>query len=221
MRQKLIKILQDIFSWISLNVFSPITFNSIKALFNGGVYWDLKEEDQDYLRKILAPHYFIILNYRKTHLTTYLISLACLIKSGKLPQYTHALMNVDDGNIDNDNDFKLVEATGSGVHYSTFMKVFDCDSVCLLRPKGFTNEEWTLTLDTLLQQLGKPYDTLFDLKEDQHLSCIELVRRALQGLPDYDTKFANFEQMIKKVKNLTPQMLRDCPDFEVVWEVKR
>lgn len=208
-------------TWLSLNTVAKVEWNAIKALFNKGIYWSLTEEDHDKLREDLKSNYYIILNRRKTHLTTYLISLANLIKTGKFSHYTHALMNVDDGNIRNDNEFKLVEATGTGVHYSSFMKVFDCDSVVLLRPKGFTDENWTVALDGLLKQVGKEYDCLFDVSDDSKLSCIELARRALQFQPDYETRFANFEAMIKKTGNLTPQMLYDCPDFEIVWEVRR
>jgi hypothetical protein len=39
--------------------------------------------------------------------------------------------------------------------------------------------------------------------------------------PDYQENFANFEKMIKERKNLTPQMFYDCPDFEVVYEVRK
>lgn len=207
--------------WISLKIVAKLAWNPIQALFGGGIYWSLTEQDHDQLRELLRPNYYIILNRRKTHLTTYLISIANKIKTGRWAHYTHALMNVDDGNIRNDNDFKLMEATGKGVHFSTFMQVFDCDSVALLRPRQMSDHDWTGVLDRLLRQKGKKYDCLFDLADESELSCIELVRVALKALPDYNTRFARFEQMIQKTGNVTPQMLYDCPDFEVVWEVRR
>jgi len=207
-------------NWFLLTFISPIKWNSIKALFNRGIYWDLKESDHDYLRTNLAKNYYVILIRRKTHLTTYFIGLASWLKTGKWGYWSHALMNVDDGNIRNDNDFKLMEATGSGVHFSTFMEVFDCDSVCLLRPKGYTDEDWVETLDCLLKQEGKFYDNLFDVADDSHLSCVELVRRALQNDDEYSTKFAKFEEMIKK-SNLVPDMYYSCDNFEIVWEIRR
>lgn len=211
------KILQSIWTWISLNIISPITWNPIKALFNGGVYWDLTEEDHNQLRKLLAKNHYIILVYRKTHFTSYLIMLGNLIKTGKMGSWSHALMNLE-GEAAKDEDFRLLEATGKGVHYSSFMQVFDCDRVCLLRPKGFTDEDWTEALDKLRKQEGKPYDTLFDLSEDQSLSCVELVHEAIEG--DL-TKLPSFTALIEKYKNLTPQMFYDCDDFEKVFEVRR
>lgn len=207
-------------TWISLKIISKMEWSPLKALFNGGVYWDLKEEDHNKLRELLKPGYFIILNRRKTHFTTYLISIANFIKTGKFATYSHAFMNVD-ANTDNDYDFKFMEATGVGVHCSTFMQVFDCDCVALLRPKGFTTQDWVEVVDGLLQQEGKKYDCLFDVSDDNKLSCVELVRRALQFDDNYAEKFKAFEAMISKAGNLTPQMLYDCPDFEVVYEVRR
>lgn len=208
-------------NWFLCKFISPVNCNAIKALFNGGVYWDLKEEDHDKLRSLLAKNYYVILVRRKTHLTTYLIGLASWLKTGKWGYWSHALMNVDDGNIRNDSDFKLMEATGTGVHFSTFMQVFDCDSVCLLRPKGYTDAEWVETLDCLLKQEGKSYDNIFDLADDNYLSCVELVRRALQADDNYKTNFASFEAMINKTNNLVPDMFYACPDFDIVWEVRR
>jgi hypothetical protein len=75
-------------------------------------------------------------------------------------------------------------------------------------------------LDRAKSDVGKPYDTLYDFAQAQKLSCIELVRNCLQADPNYATNFANFEAMLVKYGELTPQMLYDCPDFEVVWEVR-
>ena len=207
--------------WFLSTFISPVNFNALKALVNHGVYWDLQEEDHDYLRKVLAKNYYIILIRRKTHLTTLFIGFASWIKTGKWGYWSHALMNVDDGNIKNDEDFKLMEATSAGVHFSSFMHVFDCDAVCLLRPKGFTDEDWVETLDCLLKQKAKHYDNLFDLANDQYLSCVELVRRALMGDYKYATKFAAFEKMIQAKHNLVPDMFYECDDFEKVWEIRR
>lgn len=204
------------------NWFASISWEGLYALFNGGVYWSLKEVDHDNLRELLKPNYYIILTRRKCHLTTYLISFASWTVTGKGVHYTHALMNVDDGNIKNDNDFKLMEATATGVHYSTFMQVFDCDSVVLLRPKGYTDHDWQEALDGLLAQHGKLYDNLFDIADDTRVSCVEMCRQALMQEDDYATKFANLEALIEKHGNkLTPQMLYDCGDFEVAFEVRR
>ena len=131
-------------------------------------------------------------------------------------------MNVDNGNIRDDNDFMLMEATAEGVHFSSFMEVFDCDSVVLLRPKGYTDQDWQETLDALLDEQGLLYDNLFDIADDTRVSCVEMCRQALMQDENYATDFANLEALIKKHgNNLTPQMLYDCGDFEIAFEIRR
>jgi len=43
----------------------------------------------------------------------------------------------------------------------------------------------------------------------------------MRAMPNYATNFANFERMVQRKENITPQSFYDCPDFEVVWEVRR
>jgi uncharacterized protein YycO len=190
----------------------------------GKIHWQpkntLTEDEKERVRQLLSQNYYIVLTRRDNHLSTYFIQLTDLFLRGKLGFYCHALMNFED-EVKTDEDFRLIEAIGSGVKLSTFDEVFDCHSVCILKPRSMTAEEWTAVLDKAKTELGKPYDTLFDLKSDKALSCVELVRTSLMAEPGYETDFANFEAMINKYKNLTPQMFRDCPDFEVVYEVKR
>ena len=203
-------------------ILSATTWNSVRALFNGGIYYSLTESDHDQLRHVLAKGNFIILTFHKTHLTSYLISLLTILKTRKIPKYVHTLMNVD--NLDDPNDweqFKLMEATNVGVHYSTFMQTFDCDRVCVLSPKGVTVEDWCKITEGLLEQDGKQYDDMFDLSDSSKVSCVELCLIALRKDPDYNDQFKSFEQMIKDFGNLTPQMFRDCPDFDVVLEIER
>jgi hypothetical protein len=83
-----------------------------------------------------------------------------------------------------------------------------------------TLEDWTLAIDKAKTETGKPYDTIFDLANDKALSCVEVIRVALQATPDYAENFAEFEKMIGKTKQLDPQMFLECSDFEVVWEVR-
>jgi hypothetical protein len=103
---------------------------------------------------------------------------------------------------------------------SPFEKVFDVHGVSLLKPKCMSLGEWTTALDIAKNQIGKPYDSLFNLADDQALSCVELVRVILQSRPNYAEEFKNFEAMITKYKNLSPQMYYDCGDFEVVFEAR-
>lgn len=200
---------------------SWITWDSLRSLFNNGVYYSLTEEDWEFLRKALRKDYYIILTRNDSHLSTYLVMLGNLITSGKFGHYAHALMNLEDDPVF-DQSYILVEATAKGVHYSTFLEVFRCDSVALLKPKNLTIDEYTAVLDKAMAQIGLPYDNLFDLKSHAEVSCVELVRVALQELPNYSTMFSNLERMIvENDGNLTPEMFYNCPDFEVVWEVRR
>jgi hypothetical protein len=40
-------------------------------------------------------------------------------------------------------------------------------------------------------------------------------------IPNYNTRFAEFEKMVAKKKRLTPDMFVDCSDFEVVYKIRR
>lgn len=189
----------------------------------GKIHWpacsEISEQDKIKIKDLLVPNYYIILTRRSNHLSTYFIGLSDLILRGKWGFFGHALMNTEDS-VGDPTDFRLVEAIGAGVQYTPFNEVFNVQAVALLKPKSMSVDKWTVVLDKAKTEIGKPYDTLFDLKNDRALSCVELVRAALMAEPDYNENFKNFEAMIKKYKNLTPSMFYDCPDFEVVFEVK-
>jgi hypothetical protein len=199
-------------------VFDKVTILIGKINWNDGEY-KVTEAEMDTIRQMLAKNYYIILTRHDGHLSTYAVGFAHWVLTGKWGHYAHALMNLE-GEVVTDADFRMIEATGVGVHYSTFDEVFTCDSIALLKPKCMTIEKWTSVLDKLKSNLGKPYDTLFDLAQDQAFSCVSLVRNALMAEPNYHIDFANFEAMIAKEKNLDPNMLYECPDFEIVWETR-
>ena len=176
--------------------------------------------EQEELSKKLASGYYIILTGSRHHLSSLMISVLSLIKTGKWAKYSHVLMNCD--NITDPADrasFKFMEATSTGVHYSTFDEVFGkaCDCVCLLTPKNVDNAEWTKIIDGLLKQNGKPYDDLFNLSDATHVSCVELVLDALKSA-NYESDFPNLQELITKEGNLVPEMYRDCTDFTVDFE---
>lgn len=201
-------------------VISNTNWCPFRSLFNNGVYWSLTEQDLDYIRRELKTNYFIINTATSCHLSTHLIRIMSRINGSKDAFYSHVLMNTEDG-ATIDNDYKLIEATQKGVHYSTFMEVFACDAVALLKPKNMALEDWTAAIDAERSKDGLPYDNVFDLLDDTHMSCVELVLDAIKNVKDYENKFPNLLEMIKRDGNLTPQMFRDCPDFEVHWEVRR
>lgn len=206
-----------------LPVFATIV-NSISTTI-GKINWKTKKvltpDEVSTIKGKLKKDYYIILTRHPGHLSTYAISIAHFFLTGKLGYYGHALMNLED-EVTGDGDYKFIEATGTGVHYSGFNEAIDnqTGSVALLKPKALTLTEWTDVMDYAKTQLGKPYDTLFDISSDKALSCVELVRVALQIMPTYETDFADFEARIKKSKNFDPETFRDCKDFEVVYEVK-
>ena len=192
------------------------------AMIPGKISWSKAHKitvtDQEELAKVLANGYYIILTGSKSHLSSIVVSFLSWVKTGVWANYSHALMNCD--NITDPLDtqsFKFVEATATGVHYSTFEEVFACDSVCLLTPQNIDNTEWTAIIDALLKQQGKPYDDLFDLSDDTHVSCVELVLNALKAV-NYDEEFTNLKILIAEETNLVPQMYRSCTDFMVKYE---
>lgn len=183
--------------------------------------------DKENLARLLTKDYYIIATRRGNFLTTYFIGIANFFLSGKFGYYSHVLMNLED-EVKGHADFKFVEALGNGTQYSTWTEVFgdftganSPDAVALIKPKCLSVEDWTAVLDGARAQVGKPYDTLFDLKDDKAISCVELIRLALKQTKDYERNFANFEKLIAKRKNLTPQMFLECKDFEIYYEIRR
>lgn len=191
--------------------------------FIGSVSWktskEISDDQKSQIKELLKPHYYIIVARRSNHLSTYFIDIANFFLTGKWGYYSHVLMNVED-EVGSDNDFRLIEALGTGVQYSAFENVFNVQGVALLKPKHMTIDSWTAVLDRAKSSLGTPYDTLFDLTSSEKMSCVELVRTALMAEPNYAQNFAHFEKMIKEDKNLTPHMFYMCDDFEVVYEAR-
>lgn len=186
----------------------------------GKVTWkarDLSPEKQKEIYDMLAADHYLIMTRRTNHLSTFFIGLGGWIKTGTWSYWSHILMNLED-DVSKPADFRLIEAIGTGTEYTPFAQVFDVQHVALLTPKGLTVEEWTEVMSGARQQIGKKYDSLFDLKTTDKISCVELVRLALMTIPDYSTKFADFEANIAHVNFLTPQMFYDCDDFEIRYE---
>lgn len=181
----------------------------------------LDDVDKAILRDALSSDYFIIATRRSNYLTSFFISLGHFILTGKWGYFTHVLMNLEDS-VNDDSDFRFIEATTKGTKYSTFEEVFgNVDGVALIKPRTMSLDEWTSCLDTAKLQLGKPYDNLFNVKNDLEINCVELVRIALMTLPDYDTRFTNFEKMLKKKKTITPDMFAECDDFHIYHMIRK
>lgn len=181
----------------------------------------LNSNNKAVLASLLANDYYIVVTHSRNHLATYFINLSDWFKTHKWGFWAHCLMNLED-TVSAEKDFRLIEATiFSGTVFDPFDVVFkDVDAVALLKPKSMTLEKWTSVLDKAKNNEGKEYDTLYDFSQDKKLSCIELVRNILQAEPNYAIDFANFEATLLKYKELTPQMLYSCPDFNIVYEIK-
>jgi len=204
-----------------------------KALFNriadkvvvliGNIVWEskrvLSEQDLTELKTLLEKDYYIILTLHRGYLSSWAIAIAHFFLRGKFGYYAHTLMNLED-TVKSDADYRFIEATRAGTQYSGFDHVFNqqTSAVALIKPKSMTLAQWTAVMDRAKTYIGRPYDTLFDLANDNNLSCVELVRNALRAEPNYARDFANFEAMISSAKNLDPQFYYECPDFEIVWE---
>lgn len=210
---------------VCLDICAAIEWSGLKYFLTGKGH-NLTLEDWFDIRDQLNNGYYIILTRRNTHLTTYGISLAHFALTGKFGHYSHALCNVEPlkkaiGPLEFFTDFRFMEAIKKGVIYSNWFKVFDCDSICILKPKYYTQEEFDSCVSSIYDDLGKQYDKRLNVHDMSQMSCVELARERMLHLPDYHEKMRVFEYMIKNEKNLTPQMFRDCPDFEVVLEIKR
>ena len=216
MKQIVNSIINSFWSW----------FKNVGTTITGKINWKsskvLTPAEFDIIREKLKDNYYVIASRHNGHGSSYVIAFAHFLFTRKWGYYAHVFMNLED-EVDSDGDYKFIEAIGTGVRVTGFNGVFDeqVGAVALLKPKCMTLEMWTAALDRAKIQEGKPYDTLFDLANDQALSCVEVVRVALQATPNYDVNFAAFEKMIKDAGNLTPQIFYECPDFEVVWELRR
>lgn len=184
---------------------------------------NLTSADVAELKDRFARDYYIIVTRKSNYLTTFMIALGNWFLTGKWGFYSHALMNLED-EVTSSEDYRFIEATGKGTNFNTFDGVFKhVDAVGLVLPRShiMTRAEWTTCLDKAKTYLGRPYDNLFNLKNDLEINCVELVRLALQALPNYAERFPNFEALIVSKKKLTPDMFHECADFELVYAVKR
>ena len=217
--------------FVSLKLISPCNWTRIKFLLTGREY-DLTSRDRESLREMCELGVYIWVTRRETHLTTYLITISDYLLGllsyykgmtkvkPKLGYYSHAFLNADK------NTF--VEAIAKGVIQSLFDDVFNVDAVAALAPSGLTLVEWKMYSKKFVEvakgKIGSKYDTVFNLNDDAEVSCIELIRMSLRHCmtdSDYQLRFRKFEDLIIQRRNLTPDMIRNCPDFEVVLEMRR
>ena len=197
---------------------SSISWFNFRRSIDGRGY-SVTDAEQEKIKSLLQNGQYLILTQSKSHLSSWIIRLMSYIATGEFATYSHVLMNSHVGTTLNADGFKLIEATNKGVHVSDFHTVFDCDNVCIISA-DLTEDEWKIVMAALQKQVGKSYDDFFNLKDDSHVSCVEMCLVAFQALPDFESRFPNLISMIDKVDQLIPEMYRDCQDFKVVFESK-
>jgi hypothetical protein len=223
--------LRKVINFVSYKILSPFKWDRLKFLLTGR-FFDLKPRDREFARTLMEQGFYLWVTRRETHLTTYLIGLAdyylklmawhCEITKSRVKPtrgfYAHAFINVDGD--------QIIEAVSKGVSLSYFDEAFDVDAAAALVPANIPAEEWAVLGPQVAaeaqRQIGKLYDSVFKIDDEAEVSCIELVRLALKKVvPEYQTRFAHFEETLQTYKNITPQMLYDSESFVVVWEVRR
>ena len=90
-----------------------------------------------------------------------------------------------------------------------------------MRPRNILGFDWEKTVEECLSDIGKQYDGSFNLDDYSKVSCVELILWALKTDPMYHIRFNKLESMIRKYRNLTPDMFYLCGDFETVLEIRK
>lgn len=207
-------------------VIGKTTWLKLYAKFHKGKEYLVTDFERIQIRDILKSNYCLIMTRRNTHLSTYVGGWAhwlLMLLHGKKPKigyWSHCLMNVEN-EVQSLTDFRLVEAIGTGIGFSSFDSVFNCDSVALMIIEGVAcSSDWNDALEYDLTQLGKPYDTLLDFNNPDRQTCIELIHNALDYVPKAVKVRDGLDAMLKEYGALTPQMLYDCPGLKVIFEVR-
>lgn len=204
-----------------VQLIGKVKWEGLKRILTGRRY-NLTLEDWSRIKEILKEGNMVVLTYRKAHLSTYSTRLAELFINGKWGCWSHVLVSLDnEGKALPFYHTNFIEAIGKGVVVSNWFDVFNCDGVCILKPKWYSFEDLEGGEVEVIDELGKKYDTKLDPESEESRACVEIGRELLAHLPDYKNKMRVFEYMIQTKKYLTPDMFRDCPDFEVVLEIKR
>lgn len=211
--------------FVQNKIISRVSWVGLRYFFTGTEYY-LTDEDKEKAADLLKSGNYIILTWRGTHLTSYLISLAHFllglfrfIKSkfkGPKPKWAkvaHVGLSVypQVGKY-----IKIAEFISKGGVISSFENVFNCDRAVLLRVKGWTQFDFEDCVQEALRNIERKlaYDNFFNLSDDSKMSCVELVWDALKESPRY-SELKDLCRLIDEYGNLDPQMILDCEDFEI------
>ena len=204
-----------------ISIVGKIKWESLTALFHDGRYYELTHNDHQKILDVLEKGNYFILTRRNCHLSTYLCSIANFFLTGHWGYWSHFCMNIELGSDDLFNKSAILESIGTGVKTSRFYEVFNCSSVCILKPilPGRTNWE-NLIEKSIIRNVGKAYDNFFELNNPESMSCVEIGLDAIKQVTNYEKKFHGLVAMINNEKNLTPDMFLMSGSFEVVLEIK-
>lgn len=200
-----------------LNVIVPsITWEWAYRLITGRRY-GLTWEQHLAIVKILSQRNCIIVTWRSSHLTSYLVALGHFLLTMRWVRASHVLMNIEQVVTADQSAFDFIEATGAGVKRSGFYDVFNCERAVLLEPRYFLN--WDEAIDQAITNLNKKYDNYFNLSDGSRMSCVEVVLDGLKKDAEYKDKFHGLLAMIEQEGNLTPAMFLESGSFKVLLDV--
>ena len=84
--------------------------------------------------------------------------------------YTHVALYI--------GDQRVVHAVTAGVKEEDILSLLRCDYICVLRPRGISDEEIEKSVKRAKSFIGLEYDFIFSNETDDRLYCSELVFRA-------------------------------------------
>lgn len=134
-----------------------------------------------------------------------------IVNPGK---YMHIAMYV--GRIDGKH--YVIDVLGRGVFFNPLNEFLaDKDLICIRRPKNFTLDRKKKAVRWMKRQVGKPYDYLFNIKNEDALYCSEAYYAALKyAKPDWE-----FVRKYKNSDRFTPNDVAKANNFfSTVYEKK-
>lgn len=207
--------MRKIAAWFMFKIVGRLNWTGLKYFFTGREY-NITTEQVETACNLLLEQRLVGLSYRATHFSSILIILGHFLLTGRWVKLCHAWINTDD-EMKNPFGLKIYESISEGAIESPFWKVILCDGLVLLKPRWVKEENWDKINEVLKRQDGLPYDIFARYKDPSEINCCERVVRAILDVqPDALPALCH---MMKRYGNLTPQMLLECGDFEVVYEV--
>lgn len=198
-----------------VKIIGSVQWEGLRQRLTGRRY-GLRLDDFSRIHNALVEGPHVILTWRRAHMSSYFVVIAHFILTGRIVRWSHVLLSIVE-----DAKVKGLEATGKGVTVTGFFEVFNCDAVCILRPRISDKFDWAAAVAAAREDLGKKYDNLCRLDDDSQLNCAELVLGALKRDPEFHARFHGLEAMIKNEGNLTPPMFLESGSFDVVLEIRR